>query len=286
MTSNQEDDFADYDDGWIGFPENEVDEPVGLSFEALQNFRNFRGEFEYLNQRPPNWREVELKELPMNTVFDSQKLRSQAATLPPVEPPVDPSVDQFVAPHRGPYIQTFSGRRFHYQDYGREDFDLMDIAHSLSNECRFAGHVSSFYSVAQHSLLVSTLLPKELGLYGLLHDGAEAYFKDVPSPLKKLVGTEYRILAARCQDELYRWAGLAPPSGTVAEMLHAADRKALATEARDLMASFDLGVPTITIADAAPERINPLPPHAAKYAFVQAFFELGGAKAITTGGAT
>lgn len=223
----------------------------------------------------------------MNTIFDSQKLRSQTASLPPVEPPTDPSVDQFVTPHRGPYIQTFSGRRFHYQDYGREDFDLMDIAHSLAGEARWGGHSipDPRYTVAQHSLLVSTFLPKELAFYGLLHDAAEAYFKDLPSPAKLLVGTEWRILQQRCQDEIYRWAGLPPPTGEAAKLLHWADRRALATEARDLMPKFDLGIPDLTIADAAPERIGlTLPSHAAKYAFVQAFFELGGARAITNQG--
>ncbi|ENB2789983.1 hypothetical protein ABHJ36_000401 [Escherichia coli] len=51
------------------------------------------------------------------------------------------------------FIKTFSGKHFYYDRINKDDIDINDIAVSLSNICRFAGHLSHFYSVAQHAVL-------------------------------------------------------------------------------------------------------------------------------------
>lgn len=91
------------------------------------------------------------------------------------------------------YIKTISGRKFYLEKDDPNQIDITDITHALSNVCRFSGHVSRFYSVAEHSLLVYHLLlswgvtsPKTL-MTGLLHDATEAYLPDMPTPFKALM---------------------------------------------------------------------------------------------------
>ncbi len=101
-------------------------------------------------------------------------------------------------------METFTGLEVDPLKLRPEDIQIEDIAHSLSLQCRYGGHCRVFYSVAQHSMLVSERLSTPLlKLYGLLHDAAETYFGDMVTPLKKLVPQfESHELAAR--QEIYR----------------------------------------------------------------------------------
>lgn len=82
------------------------------------------------------------------------------------------------------WIQTFTGQVFDPFKTEPETIKILDIGHALANTCRFGGHIKTFYSVAQHSVVVSNLVPKPLALWGLLHDAAEAYLGDIPRPIK------------------------------------------------------------------------------------------------------
>lgn len=62
---------------------------------------------------------------------------------------------------------------------------IEDIAHSLSHQCRFAGHLQTFYSVAQHSLFCARAVDTNYKLAALLHDASEAYLVDIPTPIKR-----------------------------------------------------------------------------------------------------
>lgn len=132
------------------------------------------------------------------------------------------------------WIHTFSGVRYFPANPRVEDVRIVDIAHHLSMLCRFTGAVRHFYTVCEHSVLVSYLVPSEYALYGLLHDAAEAYLNDLSSPVKhnwfSLWG--YRRL------ERKNMAAIAAKFGLPAEMpacVHEADQRMLRTEQCQLM---------------------------------------------------
>ncbi len=81
-------------------------------------------------------------------------------------------------------ILTWTGASVDPLDLHPDGIDIDDIAHALSMLCRFNGHCAKFYSVAEHSVLVSQLCPPDYAMAGLLHDATEAYIADVPRPLK------------------------------------------------------------------------------------------------------
>src|SRR5574337_1333697 len=81
-------------------------------------------------------------------------------------------------------IQVFSGLEFFPLNPNPQDISIDDIAHALSIQVRFSGHIVHPYTVAEHSVCVSYLVPQQYALWGLLHDAAEAYLVDLPRPLK------------------------------------------------------------------------------------------------------
>lgn len=81
-------------------------------------------------------------------------------------------------------IRTFSGKYINVFNPTMEMICIEDIAHALSMQCRFGGHLPQFYSVAQHSSYCCTLALPEDKLAALLHDASEAYLLDIPRPIK------------------------------------------------------------------------------------------------------
>ena len=116
-----------------------------------------------------------------------------------------------------------------------EDDDLSqihieDIAHSLSMQCRFGGHCSRFYSVAEHSVFVSEIVQPENALEGLLHDSAEGYVTDLPTPIKKMC-PDFEAIEQRFYSKICKRFGI-PEEMTLD--VKVADRIALYNEARYL----------------------------------------------------
>lgn len=84
-------------------------------------------------------------------------------------------------------IQLYSGAFFSYTDPESSEVSIEDIARALSHVCRFSGHVRHFYSVAQHAVNASFLVPPEFAYDALMHDMSEAFTNDLPTPLKHAV---------------------------------------------------------------------------------------------------
>lgn len=100
--------------------------------------------------------------------------------------------------HRAMY-NTTGGMVISLTDPAPHSINIEDIAHALSHICRFGGHSSAFYSVAQHCVLVAQMVPPAAKKWGLLHDAPEAYLGDVIKPLKILLGTTYHTLEKNFQ---------------------------------------------------------------------------------------
>jgi len=140
------------------------------------------------------------------------------------------------------WIQTFTGRQFFPLRPTIGELSIIDIAHALAMKCRFTGHVSTFYSVAEHCVHCSFRVPREHALWALLHDAAEAYLPDVARPIKGRlwVGMESEtsglVTFARSEDEILRVVGrrfgLRWP---LPECVHDVDLRMLATERHYLM---------------------------------------------------
>lgn len=133
----------------------------------------------------------------------------------------------------GATIATRGRTYFDFEDPSASVIDIHDIAAGLSRCCRFAGQLPDdvpLYSVAQHSVHVSWLVPAEFALHGLLHDAAEAYMGDLPSPLKQLC-PDFKAIEKRVEAVI--WAHFGLPETLPPEVKHA-DYRMLHTEKRDI----------------------------------------------------
>lgn len=83
------------------------------------------------------------------------------------------------------FVQTYSGEPFYPTHPQLASINIGDIAHSLAMQCRYGGHVRSFYSVAEHCVILSHAVDPVNAKWALLHDATEAYVGDVVWPLKE-----------------------------------------------------------------------------------------------------
>jgi hypothetical protein len=152
-----------------------------------------------------------------------------------------------------------SGSKVHPLAPDAREFRIRDIAHHLSMQCRYAGGVRRFYSVAEHSVHVANGVARRLralghGIsrsllcgqhgwpcyyvqWGLIHDASEAYLNDITKPVKHqndLAG--YRSAEKRLQACIAVWLGL---GGEEPDIVKQVDTDILGTEARQLKSPVD-----------------------------------------------
>ena len=139
--------------------------------------------------------------------------------------------------------------------------------------CRFTGHVRRFYSVAQHSVLVSKIVPPEHAYAALMHEVAESVMNDISSPLKQLL-SEYKELEHLVEHWASRAFGFDYPFHPC---IKEADHIVLVTERRDLMppgAEDDEEWSWAKDIKPIKRRIWPMPATIAKWMFLYRYWQL------------
>lgn len=185
--------------------------------------------------------------------------------------------------------RMLSGRRLNLIEPSPLDIEIEDIAHGLSRVARWNGQTSGdwAYSVAQHSVLVESLLgrsrktvPEGWRLAALLHDAAEYVIGDLISPFKAAVGWDYKAFEIRLQAAIHIRFGLpAELPATAQNLVKRADRASAYLEAMQL-AGFEAAEARKFF--GSPRgldgiRLTPLPPDRAKAEFLGRFDTLSGA---------
>lgn len=166
-------------------------------------------------------------------------------------------------------IALHSGAYLDFESPETSEFSIEDIACALSNLCRFTGHCKQFYSVAEHSVHVSRIVPPEFAFAGLMHDAAEAFIGDVAKPLKNLL-PDYAAIEERVERAVFRRFGLPlekPPEVGVADL------QMLAVEQRQAMGDENIwpcleGLPSVDV------ELGFWMPGLAHYQFIQRYNEL------------
>lgn len=189
---------------------------------------------------------------------------------------------QCVPLRKGHWMQTATGRAYWPLDPRPDEVFIQDIAAGLSRECRYGGHLRDevdHYSVAEHCVLGSYLVPRECAFAFLMHDSPEGYIKDVPRPIKvDLPG--YKHI------ELLNWTAIAFRFGLPTRLPQCvkeadtamlfAERVAVMAPLQDQRPESSWGMGLVTPLWMDPEKIHCWSARRARLEFLDRFYELGG----------
>lgn len=172
----------------------------------------------------------------------------------------------------GHTILLVSGEYFNLLEPETSNFTVEDIAHGLSNLCRYTGQISSYYSVAEHSVLCSEHVAPEHALAALLHDASEAFIGDVSRPLKALL-PEYKTIEQRIERAVCARFELPFPMHPAIKEI---DNRMLVTEQHQRMNNHDDWSLWTEGVEALPITLECWLPNVAKGMFLRRYRELTG----------
>jgi hypothetical protein len=166
----------------------------------------------------------------------------------------------------GPTIMLHSGAWFDFCAPASSCFNIEDIAHGLANICRYAGQCKRFYSVAEHSILVSQTA-KGFEYEALLHDAAEAFVGDISRPLKQML-PDFKRIEAEVERAILERFGVAWP---LPPQIKQADLRVLAAEQKQIMPEGTDGWVRGQKVEPAPIVVRHLTPEEAKQEFLDRY---------------
>lgn len=180
-----------------------------------------------------------------------------------------------------PFVGTFTGQQISLVDVDPAKIDIVDIAVGLANQCRYAGQVWPFYSVAEHSVIVSHMVKaghpnKKVALKALLHDAPEFILGDMIRPVKARI-VHYDVLEERVMASISRKFEL-NYSKDDWEEIKRQDNLITVSERRRLMPRLDRGAygTSVPEKDVPNIRFTCMNPPKAALAFLDRFWALSG----------
>lgn len=98
----------------------------------------------------------------------------------------------------------------------KEQICIEDIAHGLAFNCRWNGATKTYFSVAEHCIMMCDRVPNHLKATALFHDAEEAYWGDMIKPLKNLLPPEIKSKFREMRQLIFEKYGV-PPIGEYIE---------------------------------------------------------------------
>lgn len=193
----------------------------------------------------------------------------------------------------GDWMWCASGQHFYPLDPRADEVQIEDVARGLANECRYAGHVcgdrGNFYSVAEHSVIVSVACQRlalhrgwtleearQVALEGLLHDGEESFIGDMIRPLKyERAMKNFRKAGALVQRAIEKAFNLHPTRAS-RKLVAEVDNRILTDEIAQVINGADMVAIRAKYGEPLGVRIACLPPAQAEHVFLTRYLELCG----------
>lgn len=171
------------------------------------------------------------------------------------------------------WMQTGSNQEL---DFTAEEWIVLPIeliARSLANICRYNGHCNRYYSVAEHSVMISHMVPKELALAALLHDASEAYVGDMPTGLKRAMGISFKSFEHKAALAVSKGYGV-PVEDLESPVIKGFDKRILGDEAKQLLPPHRFWDKFVTEYEPTGVTIECWPPDVANMKFLERYAEL------------